>query len=129
MFKVGFDLKSYFLNISILLLFDYILRKINFKASIMNNSVKKFGIINTIEGYSYLILLFIAMPIKYFLGFPLAVKIAGMAHGILFILFVILLVVAWQDRKWDFKENIIFFIASLIPFGTFFTKKKIEAYA
>jgi len=94
----------------------------------MNNSVKKFGLINTVEGYSYLILLFIAMPIKYLLGYPLAVKIAGMIHGILFILFVILLFIAWQNKKWDFKENIIFFIASLIPFGTFFTKKKIQAY-
>ena len=94
----------------------------------MKNSVKTFGLINTIEGYSYLILLFIAMPMKYLLGYPLAVKIAGMLHGILFIAFVLLLVLAWQDKKWGFKENIIFFIASLIPFGTFFTKKKIKAY-
>ena len=94
----------------------------------MKNSVKTFGLINTIEGYSYLILLFIAMPMKYLLGYPLAVKIAGMLHGVLFIAFVLLLVLAWQDKKWDFKENIIFFIASLIPFGTFFTKKKIKAY-
>ena len=94
----------------------------------MKNSVKTFGLINTIEGYSYLILLFIAMPMKYLLGYPLAVKIAGMAHGILFIAFILLLVLAWQDTKWSFKENILFFVASLIPFGTFFTKKKIKAY-
>jgi integral membrane protein len=94
----------------------------------MENSVKTFGLINTIEGYSYLILLFIAMPIKYLLGYPMAVKIVGMLHGILFIAFLVLLTIAWQDRKWDFKENIIFFIASLIPFGTFFTKRKIQGY-
>ncbi len=94
----------------------------------MNNSVKKFGLINTIEGYSYLLLLFVAMPMKYLLGIPLAVKIVGMAHGVLFIIFCILLVAAWQEAKWPFKENVIFFIASLIPFGTFFTKKKIKAY-
>ena len=94
----------------------------------MNNNVKTFGLINTIEGYSYLILLFIAMPMKYMFGFPLAVKIVGMAHGILFIAFVIYLVIAWREAKWAFKENIIFFIASLIPFGTFFTKKKIKTY-
>jgi integral membrane protein len=80
------------------------------------------------EGYSYLILLFVAMPMKYLLDIPIAVKIAGMAHGILFILFCLLLVQAWRETKWDFKENIIFFIASLIPFGTFFTKKRIKSY-
>ncbi|WP_321778047.1 DUF3817 domain-containing protein [Sulfurimonas sp.] len=90
----------------------------------IKNSVKKFGQINSIEGYSYLFLLFIAMPMKYLLGFPLAVKIAGMVHGILFILFCLLLLQAYKDAKWSFSENIIFFIASLIPFGTFFYKKK-----
>jgi integral membrane protein len=95
----------------------------------VKNSVKKFGIINTVEGYSYLVLLFIAMPLKYVFDFPLAVKIAGMAHGALFTLFCILLVIAWKESKWDFQENIVFFIASLIPFGTFYTKKKILAYA
>jgi len=95
----------------------------------ITDSVKKFSLINTIEGWSYLALLFIAMPMKYMLAMPIAVKIAGMAHGILFVMFCILLLMAWQDKKWDFKENIIFFIASLIPFGTFFTKKRINAYA
>ena len=94
----------------------------------MNKSVKKFGLINTIEGYSYLLLLFVAMPIKYLLGIPLAVKIVGMIHGVLFITFLLLLVIAWQDKKWAFRENIIFFIASLVPFGTFFTKKRIATY-
>jgi integral membrane protein len=94
----------------------------------MKNSVKKFGLINTVEGYSYLILLFIAMPLKYILALPIAVKIAGMTHGILFIIFCILLVQSWLDTKWAFRENIVFFIASLIPFGTFFTKKRIQSY-
>jgi len=93
-----------------------------------NNNVKKFGLINTIEGYSYLALLFIAMPLKYLAGIAIMTKIAGMIHGILFIAFCILLVIAWQEAKWSFKETIVFFLASLIPFGTFFTKKKIKAY-
>ncbi len=65
---------------------------------------------------------------KYLLEIPLAVKVVGMAHGVLFIIFCLLLVKAWQESKWPFKENIIFFIASLIPFGTFFTKSKIKTY-
>lgn len=94
----------------------------------INENVKKFGLINTIEGYSYIVLVFIAMPMKYILEVPLAVKIAGMVHGILFIIFCLLLVKAWQETRWPFKENIIFFLASLIPFGTFFTKSKIKSY-
>ena len=90
-----------------------------------NENVVKFGQINTIEGYSYLALVFIAMPMKYLLAMPLAVKVVGMIHGVLFIIFCLLLVKAWQESKWPFRENIIFFIASL---GTFFTKNKIKTY-
>ena len=94
----------------------------------MENTVRKFSLINTLEGYSYLILLFIAMPLKYMLGFAIAVKIAGMLHGVLFIAFVALLYLSWKEVKWEFQENIVFFVASLIPFGTFFTKKRINSY-
>lgn len=95
----------------------------------MNNSlIKKFGLINTTEGYSYLVLLFIAMPMKYLFGFSLAVKVAGMMHGVLFIIFLVLGLMAWREAKWSFGQTIIFFIASLIPFGTFFTKSKIYSY-
>ena len=94
----------------------------------MNNTVKIFRMINSLEGYSYLLLLFIAMPLKYILGYPIAVKIAGMFHGILFIAFIFLLIAAWQEKQWSLKENALFFIASLIPFGTFYTKPKIQKY-
>jgi len=94
----------------------------------MTNSVKKFGLINTIEGYSYLVLLFIAMPLKYIFHYEIAVKIVGMTHGILFILFLVLLIEAWKNTKWAFSETLLFFIASLIPFGTFYTKKRIKSY-
>ena len=94
----------------------------------MSDIVKKFSLINTLEGYSYLILLFIAMPLKYIMGFAIAVKIAGMIHGALFIALAILMYLSYKEVKWEFKENIIFFIASLIPFGTFFTKKRIQSY-
>jgi len=94
----------------------------------LKDSVKKFGLINTVEGYSYLLLLFVAMPMKYLMGIAIATKIVGMIHGILFIGFIFLLIEAWQSAKWSMKETVIFFIASLIPFGTFFTKKRIKSY-
>ena len=94
----------------------------------INKSVQRFNLINTIEGYSYLVLLFIAMPLKYLLDQPDAVKIVGMIHGILFISLVLLMIPAYFQAKWKFKCNILFFIASLIPFGTFYTRGKIKAY-
>ncbi|QOY52930.1 DUF3817 domain-containing protein [Candidatus Sulfurimonas baltica] len=94
----------------------------------INENVKKFGLINTIEGYSYIILVFIAMPMKYLLGLPIAVKIVGMTHGILFIIFCLLLLSAAKESRWPLMDSVIFFIASLIPFGTFFTKNKIKTY-
>lgn len=94
----------------------------------MQNIVKTFRHINTLEGYSYLLLLFVAMPLKYFLGFAVAVKIAGMLHGVLFIALVILLFLASEKAKWGFKKNAIYFIASLIPFATFVTSKQIKNY-
>lgn len=92
------------------------------------HSIRKFRQLGIIEGYSYLILLFIAMPLKYYAGFPMAVKIVGMAHGILFIFFMIYLLKAWHDAKWNVYESMLFFIASLIPFGTFYTDKLVKKH-
>lgn len=85
-----------------------------------DSSIRNFRIITFTEGVSYLVLLFIAMPIKYFGGNPIPVKIVGMTHGVLFILFVVLLWIAAIEHKWSWKYNFIAFLASLIPFGTFF---------
>ena len=62
------------------------------------------------------------------LDMPMTTKIVGSIHGLLFAIFCVLLIIAWRERKWKFKENIIFFIASLIPFGTFYTKNMIKSY-
>lgn len=71
-----------------------------------------------IEGLSYLILLFIAMPLKYIWDTPEAVRIVGMIHGILFILYIWILIRVWTDRNWPFSRATIAVVAALIPFGT-----------
>ncbi len=91
-----------------------------------NDLIGQFRIIGFVEGVSYLVLLFIAMPMKYMLGIAIATKIAGMIHGLLFIGFIILLMQAAQKHNFSSKDNTIFFIASLIPFGTFFTDKRLR---
>ena len=78
------------------------------------------------EGISFLVLLCIAMPLKYFFQQPIAVKIAGWMHGILFVAFLFL---AWEyktDRNRSLKWFALAFLAAIIPTGTFFFDKKLK---
>jgi len=78
------------------------------------------------EGISFLVLLTIAMPLKYIFHQPMAVKIFGWIHGILFVAFLFL---AWEyktDRNKSFKWFALAFIAAIIPTGTFFFDKKLK---
>ncbi len=88
----------------------------------LSDTFSRFRLISLIEGMSFLILVFIAMPLKYMAGIPLAVKIVGMAHGVLFILFVIALIMASKRYKWKFLSFQLF-VYSLIPFGFILIEK------
>ncbi|MDT7832698.1 DUF3817 domain-containing protein [Flavobacteriaceae bacterium S356] len=83
-----------------------------------------FRIVSFLEGVSYLLLLFIATPIKYFGDDPTYVKMLGMPHGILFMLYVILAFMLRSEMKWNNKIFGIVLVASIIPFGTFYVDKK-----
>lgn len=83
-----------------------------------------FRIVSFLEGVSYLLLIFVAVPIKYFNGDASFVKILGMPHGILFMLYIILAITLLKSMKWDFKTVIIILVASILPFGTFYIDKK-----
>lgn len=83
-----------------------------------------FRIISFLEGVSYLLLLFIATPVKYLGDDPSYVKMLGMPHGILFMLYVILAFMLRAEMKWNNKEFGVVLLASIIPFGTFYVDKK-----
>jgi integral membrane protein len=85
---------------------------------------KIFRIISFLEGVSYLLLLFIATPVKYFGEDPSYVKMLGMPHGILFMLYVVLAILLKAPEKWDNKTVGIVLVASILPFGTFYIDKK-----
>ena len=89
------------------------------------NSIYSLRLLGNIEGISYLLLLGIAMPMKYFFGFPMAVKIVGMAHGVLFIAYCLLLALQMKANKWNLIFGVYLFVATLIPFGTFVTDRKL----
>lgn len=92
----------------------------------MKTPISRFRMIGIIEGISYLILLGIAMPLKYLAGIPEAVKVVGWAHGVLFVLYGIALLHVWIDRRWSLGRAFLAFIASLVPFGTFIFDKSLR---
>jgi integral membrane protein len=92
--------------------------------SLLKSSLGRLRIIAFLEGISYLVLLGIAMPLKYFGDNPQPVRIVGMAHGVLFVLFLLLLIQVTIERNWSFKKAVLGFISSLIPFGTFYADIK-----
>ena len=89
-----------------------------------NKIILLFRIVAFLEGLSYLLLLFIAVPIKYIHGNDSFVKILGMPHGLLFTVYIILAIYLTISQKWNIKDSAIIIIASLIPFGTFYIDRK-----
>lgn len=76
------------------------------------------------EGVSYLLLLLIAMPLKYMFGIPSAVTVIGWVHGFLFVAFGIICLVALRKLRWPVTELVRAFIASIVPLGTFFLDRR-----
>lgn len=80
-----------------------------------------------VEGLSYLVLLGIAMPLKYWAGLPLAVRIVGSLHGLLFVLLMLGIWEGWRGRGKPFGWALRLGVASLVPFGTFFLDRELAA--
>ncbi|SEU08111.1 DUF3817 domain-containing protein [Stigmatella erecta] len=79
----------------------------------------RFRAVALAEGLSFIVLLFIAMPLKYLAGMPLAVKVTGMLHGVLFVLYLLLLVEVGLTYRWPLFRWVGALGASLVPFGVF----------
>ena len=90
----------------------------------MDLSTKSFKIISVLEALSFLILLGIAMPLKYMAGIPEPVSIFGMAHGILFILYILGALVMKKKKNWPLQTLLIVILCSILPFGPFYVERK-----
>ncbi len=88
-----------------------------------DKSINIFLKLGTLEGLSYLAILFITMPLKYMLGVPEPSKLVGLIHGILFIGYVVMLAKLRANQLVSSKNTIILFALSIIPFGTFYLKR------
>ena len=85
---------------------------------------KIFRLVALLEGVSYILLLFIAVPIKYWGGEEQWVKLLGMPHGILFVSYVIFAFLIKENENWGMKDLGIVLLASILPFGTFYVDWK-----
>lgn len=81
------------------------------------SSVRVVRLLSLVEGLSWLLLLFVAMPLKYGLDLPLAVRIAGSLHGLLFVLLVSAVGWAHFERRWPSTRSALVLLAALVPFG------------
>ena len=77
------------------------------------------------EGTSFLVLLGVAMPLKYFAGHPEAVRIVGMAHGILFLLYVATTIQVAMQLDWPWRRTAAVLVASVLPAGPFVVDARI----
>jgi integral membrane protein len=84
-----------------------------------NPLLARFRSVAWIEGLSYLALLFVAMPLKYWAGIPIAVRVVGMAHGVLFIAYVVLVALLLARGTFSFIRAAWALLMSVVPFGTF----------
>jgi integral membrane protein len=93
------------------------------------NLLKRFCFIATLEGISYLLLLGIAMPLKYGAHILEPVKYCGWLHGVLFVSYAIGLIACWAKYKWTFGRAALVFFASLLPIAPFIVERKLKKEA
>ena len=101
--------------------------------SYINDPLARFRAIALLEGLSFLFLLFVSMPLKYMMGITEFSFFIGMTHGVLFVIYIVLALEIVIRRHITALQFIRVFIASIIPFGTFFNegmlKKQQEKFA
>lgn len=92
---------------------------------LLKSQIGRLRILAFVEGVSFLVILFITMPLKYYANMPQPNKIFGMAHGLLFILYVLAVIQSKIEYNWSFKKTTLALLASIIPFGTFWADAKL----
>lgn len=90
----------------------------------MSSQIKIFKLTSTLEAISYLILLFIGVPLKYGFENPYLVELMGPIHGVLFVAYVIGAFVMFKKLNWTTKQLVISLFCSILPFGPFYVERK-----
>jgi integral membrane protein len=91
---------------------------------ILENKTEFFSMLAILEGMSYLLIIFVTMPLKYYFGMLIPNKIIGLLHGILFIAYIYFAFIVAREKKWQMSQLLIVLAASVIPFATFWVDFK-----
>lgn len=86
----------------------------------LHTRIGRFRITAFLEGISFILILAVSMPLKYYYDMPEPNQVIGMAHGLLFVLYCFQALALTIENKWPFKALFVLFIASILPFGTFY---------
>jgi len=92
---------------------------------LLKTPVGRFRIIAFLEGLSFLLILFVTMPLKYQFDLPKPNLVVGMVHGILFMAYLYAALRLKISENWDLKLTLKTLAASVIPFGTFYMDYKV----
>lgn len=92
---------------------------------LLRTAIGRLRIVGFFEGVSFLVLLFIAMPLKYIYNLPDTNMVVGMTHGVLTVFYVFALIQVTIDLNWNFRKIMFALVASVIPFGTFYADAKL----
>ena len=92
----------------------------------MSSEIQRLRKVGFQEGISFLVLLGIAMPLKYLAGQPLAVKIFGWIHGVLFVLYGLALLAAMRKHGWSLMKGAFYMAAALFPCGPFLVDGRLK---
>lgn len=92
---------------------------------LLSTQLGRLRILAFVEGVSFLILLFVTMPLKYAFDTPGPNKVFGMIHGLLFVLYVLAVIQAKIEQDWSLKKMVLALVTSIIPFGTFWAELKL----
>lgn len=103
-------------------------RPTGFIPAMLKNPVSLLRVVSLSEGISYLVLLGIAMPLKYGANMPEAVRIVGAIHGALFVILCIALLRAALAARWPISRAGLVFLASLIPFAPLWLDRRMKAW-
>jgi integral membrane protein len=90
------------------------------------SELRQLRLVLLFEGVSFLVLLFVAMPLKYAFGLPIFVRVAGSVHGALFLLSLVALFRAAAEREWPLRRSALAFVSSIVPFGTLFFDRSLR---
>ncbi len=91
-----------------------------------STAVGRLRLVGWMEGASFVLLLGVAMPLKYIWGEPLAVRVVGLTHGVLWMAFLWLLYDAMKQQGWTWRQAAVPLVAGLLPFGPFIIDRRLR---